>query len=719
MTMQEFPEDPLPGQSALNNQGVVVQVGRSNSAPITILRRPTLPTFPVPDQDRTAASDPLWAHTPTPQRAAELLADCGLAVIVGEHGTGRRISAVRAAQTYLAARHGNPRPELFDVTPDWSDEDDDRALHAEMLPATVPGYGYLLDVTPRPLSAAVTLKLVSWADSLHAQGACLVITANPRGWQGDRRFEVPARPPHAVQVARNHLTERLKSPVQAQWLQPKPQQTAPRHILRGSASHDATVGVFSDLITPRVSPADAVAIAERLHRIRPERVAAAVERCQDKQPEVWAQGDTELKAIREEALLWEDFLEEKLVAPGTRGQDRLMLLSAAYLEGAPLESCIKAAIEFGPRDEAAARRYREGRSPRRRMLDVGVDISPQDTAAFIKRPGLPLAAIRMDWHHWTTERKDTEKWIKHITAPGGVAEAWVPQIGERLLELSLTAVDPPLFSILDEWTDAAAPGTERLQLVARLLTKASEKGELAQRTHSKLLDWAKVQKASQREVVARTCGGDYGRRWPHRALVRLRHILAQDDEATQIASNALVEYAARAGTGLTLVIDTIETWLEKYPTHPAGPRAFLALTNPAHPVSALDKLIPLAQTSPRVRDFLITGWQKTLGQPEVRDQAYQVLLAWAQAVHDEQLDMDFTFGVLTDVRNAHTPVDALSRFLYGSPDHEDQALINARRALANLRTCLHTQCARPDCPLGQPESTTDGSPTAGADDLEE
>jgi hypothetical protein len=718
--MQEFPEDPLPGQSALNNQGVVVQVGGSSSAPITILRRPTLPTFPVPPQDRTAALEPLWAHTLTPQRAVELLADCGLAVIAGKHGTGRRISAVRAAQTYLAARHGNPRPELFDVTPDWSDDDDDKALHAEMLPAAVPGYGYLLDVTSRPLSAAVAQKLISWADTLHVQGACLVVTANPRGWPGDGRFEVKAARPHAVQVAHNHLAERLDSPVQAQWLQPKPQQTTTRHILRGSATHDATIGVFADLITPSVSPADAVAIAERLHRIRPERVAAAVERCQDKQPpEDQAAGGRELKVIREEVLLWEDFLEEKLVAPGTRGQDRLMLLSAAYLEGAPLELCIKAAIEFGPRDEAVARRYREGRSPRRRMLDVGVDITPQDTAIFDKRPGLPLAAIRMDWHHWTTERKDTEEWIKRITAPDGVAEAWAPQIGERLLELSLTAVDPPLFSVLDAWTDAAAPGTDRLHLVARLLAEASRKDELAQRTHSKLLDWAKPQKASQREVVARVCAGDYGRRWPHRALVRIRHILAHDDEATQIAANALVEYAARAGTGLTLIIDTIETWLEKYPTHPAGPRAFLALANPTHPISALDKLIPLAQTSPRVRDFLITGWQNTLKQPEVRDQAYQTLLAWAQAVHDEQLDTDFTFGVLTDVRNAHTPVDALSRFLYGNPAHEDQALINARRALANLRTCHHTQCARPDCPLSQPENTTDGSPTAGADDLEE
>ncbi|MYU48395.1 hypothetical protein GTV15_20655 [Streptomyces sp. SID7803] len=76
----------------------------------------------------------------------------------------------------------------------------------------------------------------------------------------------------------------------------------------------------------------------------------------------------------------------------------MMLLAAAYLEGAPLELCIKAATAFGSRDEALARRYREGRSPRRRLADVGVDTA-DDTAAFHSHPGFALSAIRTDWHH--------------------------------------------------------------------------------------------------------------------------------------------------------------------------------------------------------------------------------------------------------------------------------------------------------------------------------
>ncbi|NWF25015.1 hypothetical protein HW130_01855 [Streptomyces sp. PKU-EA00015] len=712
---QELTGASLPRQSAPNNSGAVVQVGGNNSAPITVVRRPKLPTFRVSNVDRAAAMEPLWAHTPTPQRAADLLAGSGLAVIVGDQGTGRRISAVRAAQTHLSTRFDSP--QLLDIAADW---DDGESLEAEVLPVFRAGCGFLLDATSRPLSAAHAHKLTAWAESLFEAGSCLVITANQRDWLGDNRFEVSAVRPDAVQVARNHLAERLSSPVHAQWLRPDPAQASSRGFLRAPGTHDATNGVFSGLITRGVSPANAVAIAERLHRVAPQRLATAVERSQDKNSaETQQQGLNELKAIQEEVLLWNDFLEDKLVEIGTRGPDRLMLLAAAYLEGAPLELCIKAATEFGLREDSTARRYREGRSPRRRMLDVGVDITPEDTAAFSSRPGLAPAAIRMDWHHWTTEREETKEWVKRITAPGQVAEAWTSQVGQRLLELSLTAVEGPFFPILDSWVTTTTAGAQRIQIIAQLLSEATQRDELAREAHKKLLDWSSNKSAPHREVVARVCSGVYGHRWPHRALVRLRHVLNYDDGATQIAENALVEHAVGSEVGFNRVIDTLDTWLEDYPTHPAGPRAFLTLTDPTHPTNILARLINLAQTSPKIRDFLITGWQRTLERPEVRDRAYQVLLAWAQAIHEKNLDQVFAFGILTDVRNAHTPVDALSRFLYGSPDQEDPALINARFALANLRVCGHTGCSKPDCPLVKSQgATANGGIAANASDPE-
>ncbi|MZE79354.1 hypothetical protein [Streptomyces xinghaiensis] len=622
---------------------------------------------------------------------------------------------MRAAQTHLSTRFDGHH--LYDVAPDWGD-DDDEAVDFEVFPEPVPGYGYLLDATSRRLSAGIAQKLTSWADALHRAGSCLVITANPRDWQGDSRLEIAAVRPNAVRVAYNHLAARLGSPVHAQWLQPDPGQSVTRSFLRGAAA-DTTIGFFSDLITPSVSPADAVAIAERLYHIKPERLSAAVEGRQDRQTSsVQEQSHKEIEAIREEVLLWTKFLETKLVEIGTRGQDRLMLLSACYLEGAPLELCIKAATEFGSREEATARRYREGRSPRRRMLDVGVDITADDTASFHSRPGLSRAAIRMDWHHWTTERKETQNWLKRITAPGGVAEAWAEQVGRRLLDLSLSAVDPPFFSVLEEWTTAASSGTGRIRIIADLLTEASQKDEIAREAHSRLLDWARKTQ-SHREVVALVCRGAYGQRWPHRALVRLRHVLAHDDYAAQIATNALVDYAAGNEAGFNRVIDAVDTWFDKYPKHTAGPRAFLALVDPTPSVDILTTLISLAGRSPKIRDFLITGWQKSLEQPEVSEQAYQVLLAWAQSIHQEQLDPAFTFGLLTDVRNAHTPVDAMSRFLYGSPSHEDKALIDARLALANLRACRHAQCHQPDCPLSQHQSSAEGGPVADTYDAGE
>ncbi|MBW1595959.1 hypothetical protein [Streptomyces sp. JJ38] len=315
----------------------------------------------------------------------------------------------------------------------------------------------------------------------------------------------------------------------------------------------------------------------------------------------------------------------------------------------------------------------------------------------------------MDWHHWAHERDETRAWIDRITAPGGVAEGWTLQVGKRLLGLSRTAVDPPFWPILDKWTSgSASAGADRIHTVAHLLTEAAQDDQLARDAHKKLLDWAKNVNAQQREVVAHVCSGSYGRRWPHRALVRLRHILDRDDAATEVAASALVAYAARTTDGLTRVVDTIESWLDRYETSPAGPRAFLALIEPASDNRVLANLIDIARTTPRILDFLIGGWSATLQQPDVREQAHRVLLGWARAVHEGQVDRDFTFKILTDVRNAHTPVDAMSRFLYGSPEHEDPALVDARLTLANLRACNHFECSRSDCPLRKPPS----APTA-------
>ncbi|MGW3660474.1 hypothetical protein ACWD6R_34650 [Streptomyces sp. NPDC005151] len=695
---------PPFGQSAVGNAGPTVQVGGSNTGNINITDRPKLPVIAIPRGDREAALEPLWAHTPTPQQAANVLAAHGLAVIVGERGTGRRISAVRALHTHLSTPAGPP--QLYDLAADW---EDDEVPEPEVLPEPIAGHGYLIDGSSRLMSENAARALMAWAERLHAGGSCLVITGNQRDWRGDSRFEIGAVRPDAVQVARNHLAH-AGSHAQAGWLQ----QDAPRAVSRGllrQAAPGRTVGILSDLLTRSVSPFDAAAIAGRLRNIDPDRLALAVERRENPpdSPE-YEQGVRELRRIREEVLLWTNFLEQTLTGTGTRGQDRMMLLAAAYLEGAPLELCIKAATAFGSRDEALARRYREGRSPRRRLADVGVDITANDTAAFHSRPGLALSAIRMDWHHWADERKETREWLARITAPEGVAKDWAEQIGSRLLELSITEVESPFFTILDTWT-TTPPDEQRLRTVTALITRAAETEELARAAHKQLLDWAAKGHAHRRKVVAWVCSGRYGMRWPHMALVRLRHILAIDDEATRIAATALTAHAAASTDGLRRVVETVETWFEKYPTHLAGPRAFLALTDPTH--SVVDTLMSAAQAAPAIRDFLINGWMQTLRQPDVRDYAHQVLLGWARAAHEGRLDRAATFGILTDVRNAHTPLDAMSRFLYGSPDRDDHALIEARFALANLRACNHTRCSEPHCPLREVAGPLPDTSTAG------
>lgn len=680
-------ESGAVSQSVSGHFSQVVQVAGSNTGTISIVKRPKVPSFEVPKQKREAAREPLWVHTATPQHAASVLSADGAAVIAGDPGTGRDISAVRALELILG---DGPQPaELRYITQDW---DDDETPEEEILPEPVAGRGYVFDATNRPLSLSAAQSLCSWAAKLAAVGSGLVIICGTHQWPGDARYVVPAERPDAVQVARKHLEHRLSVPERAALLADDSQR---RSWSFGNGGSSAEAGAFSGLIHPNVSPDDAVAMAERLSRIPSDRLNRAMQRARGKQdPE---SGIQELRDIRDEIREWSGFLDDVLVEGATSGQDRVMLLAAAYLEGAPLETCIKAAFRFGGNSEPPARRYREGRSPRRRMQGVGVDVTDDDRAVFEKRPGLAMSAIRTDWRHWISERAVTRAWLVDITAPGGVAAAWARQVGERLLELSRTAAEGPFFPVMEEW--AKLSDGDRIAIVAELLTKAASVPELARRAHQVLLDAAQSPVTSRRSVVAHVCQGRYRDTWPHRAFTRIRHLLKYDDEPARIAAQALVAHAGRGDRELARVVNSVDTWLNRFPKSSSSSRGFLALVDPSWPSSVFPTLMRLAQSQPQYRDFLVEGWQATLSQPEVRDQAYGVLLAWAQAAHENKADRAFTYDLLTEVRDAHTPLDAMSRFLYGNPEQEDPALVSARLALASLPGREPTRCPRPDCPL--------------------
>jgi hypothetical protein len=629
-----------------------------------------------------------------------MLANSGIAAIVGSQGTGRRTSAIRALITRRV--ENGDAPYIQEIAPDWGDdkaEKTDKALESEILPDPIPGGGYLIDATARALTTQDVAVLLSWAEQLRSVDARLIVLDTRRGWLAEGRFEVQAVPPDAIQVAQRHLEIRLGKPAHAEWLGASGRSEERRGWLSRDANREVT-GVFSDLINPNVSPADSVAIAKRLSKIDAGRVASAVSLLTGGSAEV-QQGKNDIRRIREEVLLWTDFLEKTLADTGTRGQDRVMLLSAAYLEDAPIELCIKAAAQFGPAEDTNSRRYREGRSPRRRMREVGVDITADDRAGFASRPGLAPSAIRTDWHHWANERTETANWLERITAADGVASSWAHQIGKRVLELSRKEAEAPFFPLLDAWTSTPAKvDRARIEMIASLLGDAAQTEELARDTHDKLLEWAKQKSAPhRRQVVADVCSGPYGRNTPNRAFVRMRHLLSNSDNAAITATEAIVRYAAGSAKSLTQTVSTVDAWIHDYPDHPAGPRAFLALVDPEVDSSVLASLFFNVATVPAIRDFLVVGWGAALEQTEVRVDAHRILVSWARAVHRRKLDRNLAFQVLTDVRNAHTPVDAMSRFLYGNPDVEDPALIEARYELANLKSCNHASCSNPSCPL--------------------
>ncbi|MYU48396.1 hypothetical protein GTV15_20660 [Streptomyces sp. SID7803] len=193
---------PPFGQSAVGNSGPTVQVGGSNIGNINITGRPKLPVIAIARGDREAALEPLWAHTPTPQQAANLLAAHGLAVIVGERGTGRRISAVRALHTHLSTPA--EAPQLYDLAADW---EDDEVPEREVLPEPIAGHGYLIDAASRLMSENAARALTAWAEELHAVGSCLVITGSSGTGAGGTAASRSAR--YALTQSRSHAITSL------------------------------------------------------------------------------------------------------------------------------------------------------------------------------------------------------------------------------------------------------------------------------------------------------------------------------------------------------------------------------------------------------------------------------------------------------------------------------------------------------------------------------
>ncbi|WP_157518977.1 hypothetical protein [Herbidospora mongoliensis] len=658
-------------QSVMNSRAPVVQVAGNNTAPINILRRPKLRTVRIIEGDRNAARFPLWVETNSAIRAAEIMRQSGLAVIQGPSGTGKRTSGIHGLEVGLGP---SSCEKLFEIAADWDEEE---APDQDILPDPVPGYGYLIDITSRPVKKTAADCLTSWADELRQVGAGVIITGTRTDWSGDSRYCVMAESPDVIEVARRHLVAENDGEGHARWLWP-------------SDEDGHGIDIFANLITPRMSPADAVDAVMRFRRIELSRINDAYELYSNlADQQVREQGFSRLNEIRDEVLQWPDFLEQKLTGAGVRGRDRLMLLSAAFLENEPVELCLRAAAEFYKNDSINPRRFREGKSPRRRMEDMGVTISEVDTVTFAAKPGLAASVIRMDWHHWPDERVATVDWINRISARNGVASGCLQGIGRRLLEISKKPADSPFFEVLSAWIGACSETDDRIPVIADLVNKAAEVEELRREVHRLLLVWAKGDSVPHRLVAARVCNLRYGIRWPRIGLVRIRHLLSRDDAAASVAAKAMITYALISDENKTRVISTVRSWLEKHPTQASTSRAFLSLVHSAEPPGVIDSLLRLVSGDVKIHDFLVSGWATALSQPEVHRQAYTTLRTWASGVQAGWLDRDVTYGLLSEIRDAHTPIDALSHFLYGMPEEDDQALINARVALANLPVCDH------------------------------
>lgn len=701
--------------AAMMIDGHNFQMGGSNHAPITLLSyhssRPKLPVRSVSVAEKIGAREPLWIATPTAEEAESPLSRYGIVVIEGKEGTGRLTSAIRSLESrirksLIGSGYPDKQLDLFQVSADWGAESD---LEQADLPDAASYCGYLLDLTGRSISISAARVLVAWADHLRGKESFLAVISDLGTWPREDGLDssrIESISPDPLKIVSSRLQKSGHS-ARILWIGVNPPEEQTRFPMFGknnvnNGNDSPGFGIFREIISPELSPGRAVQIAEDIGKLDSEEVEGISRDSVRAGSKEQARAEEKLSRLRGRLGQWTHYLEPKIADLGTRGRDRALLVASAYMEGAQVEGCIDLGSSLGARtDIERTRRSREGRSPRKRMQDLGISITSEDRVSFSDKPGFADEAIRLDWFHWPEEREETVSWILDITKDKGRVSFDLRRFGDRIL--ALTRSEPatgPLLRIVREW--AYSESDDHVRESARLLVKAESSSRLAKETDEKMRQWAQADSTGLRRSVALACAQGYGKWEPNKALIRLRWILHNKkvDDATTEAMSAFRKRAFSGKSELLRATKALEKWFEEYhPDSPAAPRAFLALVDPdVRETNLLPGLLSSARSDRAVYGLLVHFWELSLDHPDVHEYAYKVLSGWMQGAYEGTLSSNLVYQIIEDVQKSRTPRDALARLLYGDPETENPALVEARKNLARGQ-CVHVECAHSNCPF--------------------
>lgn len=191
------------------------------------------------------------------------------------------------------------------------------------------------------------------------------------------------------------------------------------------------------------------------------------------------------------------------------------------------------------------------KSPNRRLevlTNLGFDVAIRD----FRRPGYGAAIMPYFWSTFISLQPDLRHWwVRLMTHPDSrvfdldtTVQAVVDvasKVDTSIGEVAARLVSPP-----DKAPDAQKARWRNAAVA--LLGAAAVDNTQGRRVRRTLWSWARSNSRLRRLVVAEVCALEFGQRFPHNALTRLKHLMDADDKVVRdAASRSLRQMAVHVG----------------------------------------------------------------------------------------------------------------------------------------------------------------------------
>ncbi|MET7831716.1 hypothetical protein ABZS44_02670 [Micromonospora sediminicola] len=557
--------------------------------------------------------------------------ECGVLVLSGRPGTGRRSSALNL----LADRgaHG-----VHECLTDWTP-----TPRTDVLPKEFEGR-YLLDLTNEAAEIPEQFgrSLPAYGRELAALGARMIVLVTDKLWQECARetasITVELRTPAARAVLGVHL------------------QALDDHLTWLDSSAGLRM-LVEELEASESGPRRVAELAEIVRRYTPFEESA-------------------VDQIREAFRHWKHYLDRQfaeyrdakgLDASTVQAQQsgaaraRALLIAVAVLDGAPSEVVLDACDELLRKLKAhpSARDILIGPELQDLIDVIDAELVSDTITVTRKYPGLDKAVLERVWQQRPQLRTPIRSWLESITTAGAVANDHLDRVADVLVRMAAELGSLETLDIVQKWL---AQKSRHRTLAITILERLAVSKEVGSVVRRRLYEWAS--RKSSVEVltgVAEVCAGQLAHHSVKAALSRLRLLLNHEVTAARpAAAQALRQLAVNDELG-DEVVAVVFDWFDRQDRQ-AGALGLLALIDPALDPPTAD-LIHAIAADPTRAEALRQAWSALIAAETSRPAAMSVVENWFVSADTGRLNPAVAISILAPIIRNNLTSDSFKEFV--------------------------------------------------------